>query len=140
MDWSEVRLVDRLVEATAQKAKTASRRLVPVLDNLAAWLTPYANLTGLVWPHSEAYVHECQADVATDAKVKWKSNALRHSFISCRVAAIQNTAQVALEAGNSPQMIFQHYQELVRPVDAARWFGVSPEASSLSDLEIGCFW
>jgi len=35
----------------------------------------------------------------------WKHNALRHSFISYRLAAVQNTAQVALEAGNSPQMI-----------------------------------
>lgn len=47
----------------------------------------------------------------------WKKNALRHSFISYRVAAIQSVAQVALEAGNSPQMIFRHYRELVRPAD-----------------------
>ena len=40
----------------------------------------------------------------------WKHNALRHSFISYRLAAVPNTAQVALEAGNSPQMIFGHYR------------------------------
>ena len=56
----------------------------------------------------------------------WKHNALRHSFISYRLAAVQNTAQVALEAGNSPQMIFQHYRELVRPADAEKWFAVTP--------------
>ena len=56
----------------------------------------------------------------------WKNNGLRHSFISYRLAAIQNTAQVALEAGNSPQMIFQHYRELVRPGDAEKWFAVTP--------------
>jgi len=39
--------------------------------------------------------------------------------------AIQNTAQVALEAGNSPQMIFRHYRELVRPMDAEKWFAVT---------------
>jgi hypothetical protein len=33
---------------------------------------------------------------------------------------------VALEAGNSPQMIFRHYRELVRPVDAEKWFGITP--------------
>ena len=58
----------------------------------------------------------------------WKHNALRHSFISYRLAAVQNTAQVALEAGNSPQMIFQHYRELVRPVDAEKWFAVTAES------------
>ncbi len=31
----------------------------------------------------------------------WKHNALRHSFISYRLAAIQNTAQVALEVEQS---------------------------------------
>lgn len=33
---------------------------------------------------------------------------------------------MALEAGNSPQMIFRHYRELVRPVDAEKWFGITP--------------
>jgi hypothetical protein len=35
-------------------------------------------------------------------------------------------AQVALEAGNSPRMIFQHYRELVRPEAAKAWFGLMP--------------
>ena len=56
----------------------------------------------------------------------WKHNALRHSFISYRVAQTQNVAQVALEAGNSPQMIFQHYRELVQPKAAKAWFAIVP--------------
>lgn len=58
----------------------------------------------------------------------WKHNALRHSFISYRVAQIQNVAQVALEAGNSPRMVFPNYREIVRPADAEKWFGITPEA------------
>jgi hypothetical protein len=58
----------------------------------------------------------------------WKHNALRHSFISYRVAQTQNVAQVALEAGNSPRVVFSNYRELVRPVDAERWFAISPTA------------
>ena len=42
------------------------------------------------------------------------------------MADIQNVAQVALEAGNSPQMIFRHYRELVRATDAEKWFGITP--------------
>jgi hypothetical protein len=59
--------------------------------------------------------------------VEWKHNALRHSFISYRLAEIQDTAKVALEAGNSPAMIFAHYRELVTPEDAAAWFAVTPK-------------
>ncbi len=61
-----------------------------------------------------------------DWKFQWKRNGLRHSFISYRVAEVQNVAQVALEAGNSPQMIFKHYRELVRPETAKAWFGIVP--------------
>jgi hypothetical protein len=58
----------------------------------------------------------------------WKHNALRHSFISYRVAKIKNVNEVAMEAGNSPDLIFKHYRELVTEKEADAWFGVSPEA------------
>ena len=57
----------------------------------------------------------------------WKHNALRHSFISYRVAAVKNIAEVSLEAGNSPQMIFQHYREVVDADEAKKWFSINPE-------------
>ena len=60
--------------------------------------------------------------------VKWKHNALRHSFISYRLAEIQNAAQVSLEAGNSLAMVFAFYRELVKPADAVKWFNVKPDA------------
>jgi hypothetical protein len=31
-----------------------------------------------------------------------------------------------LEAGNGPQIIFQHYRELVWPKDAKSWFSITP--------------
>ena len=58
----------------------------------------------------------------------WQKNALRHSFISYRVADTQNVNQTALECGNSPSIIFKHYRELVRPAEAKKWFGIAPEA------------
>jgi hypothetical protein len=61
-------------------------------------------------------------------KFEWKRDALRHSYISYRVAETQNVAQVALEAGNSPQVIFRNYRELVRPADAKQWFAMTPAA------------
>ena len=62
----------------------------------------------------------------------WKHNALRHSFISYRVAQVQNVAQVALEAGNAPRMVFSNYRELVRPTDAEKWFGITPESVDIA--------
>ena len=40
LDWNAVDLERGLIEVRAGQAKTASRRLVPITDNLAAWLEP----------------------------------------------------------------------------------------------------
>ncbi len=48
LDWHEVNLAERYIEVTAAKSKTASRRLVPITDNLLAWLTPRAQIGGRV--------------------------------------------------------------------------------------------
>ena len=135
LDWAEVRLDDGLIEVKASKAKTASRRLVPITANLKGWLVPlkqvsgpvcdYANMSKQLMWLAEGVNAAWQKETPAGAFV-WKHNALRHSFISYRVAAVQNVAQVALEAGNSPRMVFSNYRELVRPADAEKWFGITP--------------
>ena len=45
------------------------------------------------------------------------------------MAAVQNLAQKGLEAGNSPQVIFKNYPELVRPSEAKAWFGIVQETA-----------
>jgi hypothetical protein len=42
------------------------------------------------------------------------------------MAEVKSAAQVALEAGNSPQMIFKHYRELVTEAEAKKWFSIVP--------------
>ncbi len=128
IDWREVHLAERFIEVTAGNAKTASRRIVPITDNLAMWLAPYANRTGLVWLGGKTVICDVQSDTAEAAGVKWKKNGLRHSFISYRLALVKNAAQVALEAGNSAHVIFAHYRELVREKDAQAWFAITPDA------------
>ena len=51
---------------------------------------------------------------------------MRHSFITYRLAATQDVAAVALEAGNPPTMIFRHYRELATEQEANEWFGILP--------------
>ena len=50
LDWSEVRLADKFIEIKAAKAKTASRRIVPITGNLAKWLKDHAKDEGRVVP------------------------------------------------------------------------------------------
>jgi integrase len=183
LEWQNIRFDDGIIEIRAAKAKTRSRRTVPILDNLREWLLPTRQNSGLVCSHKNvAYelhliakrinqerrsVWAKSNDVSEEmlkrteqiarkqskptkrsgrqkgevppggetAKIEgwqpfgWKHNALRHSFISYRVAQIKNVPQVALEAGNSPQIIHKNYLELVRPVDAQKWFAIVPNQS-----------
>jgi integrase len=146
LDWQQIHLSDRFIEVTAKIAKTASRRVVPISDNLAQWLTPYVKQAGRVVPFEnmskqiEWLVGAANKGLREEAKaagnnpdeaasLDWKKNALRHSYISYRVAEIQNVNQVALECGNSPAMIFKHYRELVRPAEAKKWFSIQPDVA-----------
>jgi len=128
LEWSAVDLAGGFVHVAGDKAKTRSRRLVPVLPNLAAWLNSYAKHKGHVWKGTPDELRDARAETVEASGVQWKDNGLRHSFISYRLADIQNAAQVALEAGNSPDMVFKHYRELVKPAAAKTWFAIAPEA------------
>jgi integrase len=131
LDWSEVHLTgaERFIEVKASKAKTASRRTVPISDNCVAWLAPYAKTSGSVAAFQRSD-KQLFIYLAGKAGVPWKHNGLRHSFISYRLAIIKNVHQVSLEAGNSPNMVFAHYRQLVRESEAAEWFSIAPAAQS----------
>ena len=58
--------------------------------------------------------------------VRMVHNGLRHSFCSYRLAVTKSAAQVALEAGSSPKMLFENYRELVTEKDALAYFGILP--------------
>ena len=128
LEWADVTRRPGFIEVAAHKAKTAARRLVPITDNLAHWLRPSRPSEGLVWPDTKHMFFKVRLSVATQAGIKWKPNILRHSFISYRLAEIQDVNRVALEAGNSPQMIFRHYRELATPDQARTWFEIKPKS------------
>jgi hypothetical protein len=95
---------------------------VPISDNLKLWLTPCKQVSGPVCLHKRPQI----AATRLCKGLAWQENGLRHSFISYRLAILHDTARVALEAGNSPEVIFGSYRELVTPETAKTWFDVKP--------------
>ncbi len=75
----EVNLEKGLIEIKKGKAKTRSRRLVPITPNLALFLkgVEEAERTGPVWAQSEPFLFDLMRDAGNDSGVKWKHNALR---------------------------------------------------------------
>jgi integrase len=128
LEWSDIDLAGGYIHVASEKAKTRSRRLVPIQPNLSAWLASYSNLSGKVWKHGPNIIRAARAATVEAAKTPWKDNAMRHSFISYRLADTQDAAKVALEAGNSPAVVFKHYRELVKPETAKAWFAIAPDA------------
>jgi integrase len=122
LDWSEIDLDRGFITVAASKAKTRQRRLVPISDNLKLWLTPCKRSIGPVCVHQRPQI----AVARLCDGFEWQDNGLRHSYISYRLAILHDTARVALEAGNSPEVIFGHYRELVTPETAEAWFEVKP--------------
>ena len=107
----------------------------------SSWLAAYIEKEGNVWPggHDEFYEVQQETAAATAVKadtetgikseqpVKWKANALRHSYASYRFAQTGDAGRVAGELGKSAAVVHRHYRELVNPADAERWFAVKPE-------------
>ena len=125
LEWSDFNFERRFIAVAADKAKTATRRLVPIQDNLLSWLQPDRGSTGRLF-HSRrdaskaiAFAKSCQLD--------WPNNALRHSYATYRLAAIADAARVALEMGNSPQKLMTNYRELADQEEARAWFSISPK-------------
>ena len=138
LHWEDIKWDRGHIEIAGRKAKTAARRLVPLPDNLKAWLAPWREETGPIITMSDP--SGALNDVAVKAQIPggWRQNALRHSFISYRVAETGDVARTALEAGNSPKMIFRHYREVVDEEAAKAWFAVTPPAGWLpKDLPLG---
>lgn len=129
LDWRNVNIDTGFVEIKAGTAKKASRRLVEIRPALRAWLEPHRKLSGPVWPAGERgrKLHEqarCDAGLHS-----WPHNALRHSFASYALAKWQNANALALEMGNSPEIIMEHYREVVTPAEAEAYFALMPAAA-----------
>ena len=118
LDWRDVDLEGGLIHVGAKISKTRSRRLVPILENLNAWLQPIARTEGPVVGKNLRKRHlEARARAGIH---DWPPNAMRHSFVSYRLAQTQNANQTALESGHDQAILFAHYRELVKPADAKR--------------------
>ena len=128
--WQDVNLARGFITVGAESAKTAKRRLVPVGAALRAWLAPLAQRAGMVAPTVNFRRRFHIAREAAGLLDGWEGNELRHSYASYRLAEIQDAARVALECGNSPTVLQQHYRELATPDDAAEWFAVKPQATA----------
>ena len=135
LEWKDVWFDKGVIEVGKDKAKTATRRLAPIIPALEAWLKPRGK-TGPILPGIRDEFHFTKLfkdatskliDAQGEPFLTLVHNGLRHSFCSYRLAITKSAAQVSLEAGNSPKMLFENYRELVTEKAAQEYFGIVPE-------------
>ena len=129
LDWSHVKMAERVIVVSKGVAKTASRRTIPIGDALAEWLAPVPQVNGQIWQGSHDHFYVAQQATAAAAGVEWKHNGLRHSYASYRFALLPDAGRVAAELGHSPAILHKHYRELANREAAEAWFDVRPRAS-----------
>ena len=144
LDWSEIDLGDGFIEVKAEKSKTDTRRLIPIAPNLAAWLKECRKKSGPVCSIGNVVnalmklvgkINKAMPESTPEKdRMAWKKNALRHSYISYRVAECADVARVADESGNSPAIIKANYLKRVKPAQAAEWFNVLPASMASSKV------
>jgi integrase len=126
--WEDIKFEQDVIFMTKKITKTKQRRIVPLLPNLKLWLSPHKQTSGLIsarWSSAQTLAKAWRKR-AKDVGVEYKKNGMRNSYISYRIAAVKNVAQVALECGNSPGVIQREYLELVTEAEATKWFAIVP--------------
>jgi integrase len=123
IDWLDLNFERRFITVAPEKAKTATRRLVPILSNLMEWLKPYRGRSGPLFT-SRRDIDRAIA-FAKSSQIDWPNNALRHSYATYRLAITADAARVALEMGNSPQKLMRNYRELADEREAEAWFSIT---------------
>jgi integrase len=128
LEWEDINFARGHLQVAKNKAKTATRRLVPIQQNLMQWLSPQRASTGLVFSSGHAAYRAIAQ--AKDVIGHWPTNAVRHSYATYRLAQCHDAARVALEMGNSAQMLFRSYRELADEGDASAWFNIVPKPAA----------
>jgi integrase len=143
LDWANVKESQIVIEA--KTAKTRKRRVVSISENLQAWLEGHRKMKGPVtelkhnaWHrklHSlVGYVNGFRKNAKTrqDYNFRLPPNFARHSFCSYHYALHRNENLTAAEAGNSPNVIFSNYREMVTPEQAKDYWEIRPNTKSNS--------
>ena len=130
LDWADVDLDDALI--TVRSSKTGRKRFVKIQPNLSAWLTPHRRDEGKVVAPAN-FRKSYAADRAAAGLSDWPVNCLRHSFGSYWLAQFNDINALAVQMGNSPDMIEKHYRQAVRPREAHRYWALTPDTITEKD-------
>lgn len=125
--WSDVDFDKKELRIRKESAKTACKRILPLTDNLIAWLKRYEGQGPICRiKNTSNALRRAKRKAGLPSSKNESRNVLRKTWISARQAIVKNEGQVAREAGNSPQIIKSNYDGVMSEADAKQYFEIYP--------------
>ena len=121
LEDKDIDLEHRSIYVRRSHAKTRRDRLVPISENLHAWLVAYP-VDGRV-----DYSRSAMRRTVARAGVKWSADIMRHTRASFRYAETLDDGRVAGEMGHGISVLHRHYaNSRIHAEDVRRFWGIVP--------------
>jgi integrase len=132
LTWDDISFERRNIKIGASIAKTRSKRMVDISDNLMAFLTRY-RAEGRIVPSAITW-RRWREKVEAEAGVEWSQNAARHSFASYYIVKHDDSAKTALQLGHDggADTLFQYYRGLASRDEATEFWNIMPQAEPVA--------
>jgi site-specific recombinase XerD len=125
LEWEDVNFARGYIQVGKAKAKTATRRLVPIQPNLMQWLAPYRGHTGHIFASEHAADREIV--LRESRRNRMAEQCSEAQLATYRLAQCTDAARVAL---NGAPKLFRNYRELATNKTQRRFNIVPAEAAA----------
>jgi len=122
LTWPDLDLVRGRV--TINISKVRRRRITDLPANAVEWLKLCDQTQPLV--PKKSTLRRRRRSLAELCGLTWHQDLLRHTAASYLLARDKDAGKVAMQLGNSPKILLTHYNQIVSPEDAIKYFDIRP--------------
>lgn len=147
LDWKDLHFDIKEIDVRPETSKTRKLRHVRMEPALIEWLMPYRKRNGKII--GEAFRDKWEAvRRAAGYRVgsapeggwpktarRWPEDVMRHSFASYWLPIYHSKAELAMQMGNSQDVIDRHYRRTIREADAKAFWSLRPEGATVVGFE-----
>ena len=150
LDWSDVKLNEKVVTIHGNIAKKRRIRHVDIPENAVLWLQDCGQKKGPVAPSENWNEYQNRfsrkllriagfgsMDESGNWKSSWVVNAMRHSFGTYHYALYGNPLETSRQLGHksNDQVLFDHYRALATKEQGKAFFSIEPPKSESKLVE-----
>ncbi|MFN7138999.1 MAG: tyrosine-type recombinase/integrase [Limisphaerales bacterium] len=145
LTWDDVNLEEKFIVVRA-KAKTRTRRVVQISDNLVEWLAPFKlKRRPIFWSRLPKHFQRMRIQAGFRPAEKsnlpvssehkhlkpWVEDYMRHTAVSAHLAHHQSEDKTALWAGHAVEVLHSNYKGLTTVKDAAEYWEIRPQKAKI---------